>query len=96
MLPNDTVELDATKRAQLVKEHQAVVDGLILTESALEFAFEGTRYYDIMRYALRQSNPEATMQKIIGIRKGAKYPETISPLANRNKWFLNWKGKVGM
>ena len=96
VLPNDTVELDATKRAQLVKEHQAVVDGLILTESALEFAFEGTRYYDIMRYALRQSNPEATMQKIIGIRKGVKYPETISPLANRNKWFLNWKGKVGM
>ena len=96
VLPNDTVELDATKRAQLVKEHQAVVDGLILTESALEFAFEGTRYYDIMRYALRQSNPEATMQKIIGIRKGEKYPETISPLANRNKWFLNWKGKVGM
>lgn len=96
VLPNDTVELDATKRAQLVKEHQAVVDSLILTESALEFAFEGTRYYDIMRYALRQSNPEATMQKIIGIRKGEKYPETISPLANRNKWFLNWKGKVGM
>ena len=96
VLPNDTVELDATKRAQLVKEHQAVVDSLILTESALEFAFEGTRYYDIMRYALRQSNPEATMQKIIGIRKGVKNYETISPLANRNKWFLNWKGKVGM
>ncbi len=96
VLPNDTVEVDATKRAQLVKEHQAVVDSLILTESALEFAFEGTRYYDIMRYALRTKNPEATMQKIIGIRKGVKNYETISPLANRNKWFLNWKGKVGM
>ena len=97
VLPYDTVvELDVTKRAQIVKEQQEFVDSLILNESALEFAFEGTRYYDIMRYALRSKNPEATMQKIIGIRKGEKNAETIPALSSRTSWFLNWKGKLGM
>ena len=97
VLPYDTVvELDVTKRAQIVKEQQEFVDSLILNESALEFAFEGTRYYDIMRYALRSKNPETTMQKIIGIRKGEKAPESIPALANRNTWFLKWKNKLGM
>ena len=94
VLPNDTIELDAEKRAQLIKEHQAVVDSLILNESALEFAFEGTRYYDIMRYALRQKNPGATMMKIIGARKGKDTPTNFN-LANKTDWFIKWKNKVG-
>jgi hypothetical protein len=49
-----------------------------------------------MRYALRTKSPEATMQKIIGIRKGENDPENIPALANRNTWFLKWKDKLGM
>ena len=94
VLPNDTIELDAEKRAQLIKEHQAYVDKLILTESALEFALEGTRYYDIMRYALRQDDPGATMMKIIGARKGQNNPTTFN-LANQQNWFIKWKNKGG-
>ena len=94
VLPNDTIETNPVKRAQLIEEQKVVVDSLILTESALEFAFEGTRYYDIMRYALRQSNPEATMNKIIGMRKG-KAKATSTPLLNRQNWYLRWKGKIG-
>jgi hypothetical protein len=94
VLPHDTIEYNATKRAQLVKEQQAYVDSLILAESALEFAFEGTRYYDIMRYALRQDNPEATMKKIIGARKGIDNPTDVK-LTGRSSWFLTWKGKLG-
>lgn len=94
VLPNDTIEIDDAKRAQLIKEQQVVVDSLILTESALEFALEGTRYYDIMRYALRQSNPGATMSKIIGARKGKDNPTTFD-LSNKQNWFIKWKDKVG-
>ena len=94
VLPNDTIELDDAKRAQLIAEHQAVVDSLILNESALEFALEGTRYYDIMRYALRQNNPGAAMMKIIGARKGKKNPTNFN-LANKTDWFIRWKDKVG-
>ena len=94
VLPNDTIEIDDAKRAQLIKEQQVVVDNMILTESALEFALEGTRYYDVMRYALRQSNPGATMSKIIGARKGKDNPTTFD-LSNKQNWFIKWKDKVG-
>lgn len=94
VLPNDTIEIDDAKRAQLIKEQQVVVDDMILTESALEFALEGTRYYDVMRYALRQSNPGATMSKIIGARKGKDNPTTFD-LSNKQNWFIKWKDKVG-
>ena len=94
VLPNDTIETDRVKRAQLIKEQQVVVDSLILNESALEFAFEGTRFYDIMRYALRQSNPEATMDKIVGMRRG-KDKAASTPLTDRKNWYLGWKGKIG-
>lgn len=83
-----------------VAEQQAYVDSLILNESALEFAFEGTRYYDVMRYALRQPNPGATMEKIICNRRGKNNAATVKgeikkDLTNKNNWFLNWNGKIG-
>ena len=95
VLPHDTVEFDATKRAQLIAEQQVVVDSLILTESALEFAFEGTRYYDIMRYALHQKDPAAAMRKILQARRGSKNTASI-PLTDKNSWFLKWNGKIGI
>ena len=94
VLPHDTIETNPALRAQLIAEQQVAVDSLILNESALEFAFEGTRYYDIMRYALRQADPEATMDKIIGMRRG-KATTTATPLTTRSNWFLSWKGKIG-
>jgi hypothetical protein len=100
-MPNDTIEPDAAKRAQLVQEQQAFVDSLILNESALEFMFEGTRYYDIMRYAMHQSNPGAAMSKCILGRRGKENAGIVSgeiqkDLTNPNNWYLQWKGKIGM
>jgi hypothetical protein len=94
VLPHDTIEYNTTRRAKLIKEQQAYVDSLILAEQALEFAFEGTRYYDIMRYALRQQNPEATMKKIVGARKGIDNPTSFN-LDGRSSWFIRWKDKLG-
>ena len=95
MLPHDTIETDATKRAQLIKEQQAAVDTLLLTESALEFAFEGTRYYDMMRFAKRQADPAAAMRKILEARRGSKNTTSV-PLTDENSWFLKWNGKLGI
>ena len=95
VLPHDTIETDPTKRAQLIKEQMAAVDSLILTESALEFAFEGTRYYDIMRFALRQPDPAASMKRIIEARRGSKTTYS-TPLTDKNSWFMKWNGKLGI
>ena len=95
VLPHDTIETDPVKRAQLIKEQQAAVDTLLLTESALEFAFEGTRYYDIMRFAKRQANPAAAMKQIIEARRGTKGTTSV-PLTDESSWFLKWNGKLGV
>ena len=94
-LPNDSIEPDLGLRAQLIKEQQAAVDTLLLTESALEFAFEGTRYYDIMRFAKRQANPAAAMKQIIEARRGTKGTTSV-PLTDESSWFLKWNGKLGV
>jgi hypothetical protein len=94
--PKDTV----INVAVPIAEQQAFVDSLILNESALEFAFEGTRYYDIMRYAMRQANPGEAMAKIIYGRRGKDYATEVKgeikkDLTNKSNWYLNWNGKLG-
>jgi hypothetical protein len=95
----DDFDLFLKDTPELIARQQAFVDSLILNESALEFAFEGTRYYDIMRYALHQSNPGQAMAKIIGARLGeanrGSMAAIAAKLANQHNWFLNWKGKIG-
>ena len=96
-LPEDTLLTEA----HLMPIQQAFVDSLILIESALEFMFEGTRYYDIMRYALHQSNPGQVMAKYIYGRRGEDNLDIVrseikKDLNNQNNWYLQWKGKIGM
>ena len=99
LLPNDTIEPDLAKRSQLVQEQQMYVDSLLLNEEALELAFEGTRFYDVMRYAMRQKNPGQAMAAIIGKRMGkddsAAMTPVVSRLQDQRNWYLSWKGKIG-
>lgn len=79
---------------------QAFVDSLILNENALEMCFEGTRFYDLMRYAYRQDNPGKAMAKFIYGRRGESERASLMGEIKKNledpkNWFLNWKGKIG-
>ena len=98
--PFAPIYIDYRDTPELIVEQQAFVDSLILNESALEFAFEGTRYYDIMRYAMRQANPGQAMAEIIGARLGeanrASMSAVINKLTDQRNWYLSWKGKIGM
>ena len=93
-------EIPLIDSPEIIAKQQAFVDSLILNESALEFAFEGTRYYDIMRYAMRQPNPGQVMANIIGARLGEANRGSMAAIAakltDQRNWFLNWKGKIGM
>jgi hypothetical protein len=99
-LPNDTVEADLSKRAQLTAEQQKYVEKLLLDEEALEFAFEGTRFYDIMRFALRQDNPGSFLANKIYARRGEENTAEVQSsikanLSDQRNWYLNWNGKIG-
>lgn len=99
-LPNDTLETDPALRQQLVAEQQLYVDSLLLDENALEFCFEGTRYYDLMRFAMRSSNPGKVMTDHIYARRGKDNTSSVrseitTDLTNQQNWYLRWNGKLG-
>ena len=99
-LPNDTVEPDLNKRAQLIAEQQVFVDSLLFNECALEFAFEGTRFYDIMRFAMRQDNPGAFLAEQVYARRGKARSSEVKAeikvdLNDQRNWYLRWNGKMG-
>jgi len=65
------------------------VENLICTENALETAFEGYRFYDLLRMALRRNDSDFLASRI-AVRQGtAGYDAALySNLLDRTKWFL--------
>ena len=68
------------------------VEDLIMQEEALEFAFEGYRYYDLMRIALRRNDPAYLADHIYqrkGIDNVAEMKSLIKvDLYDKSNWYL--------
>ena len=101
---NESYQLpeDSTITAEALNARQQVfVDSRILNEGALEFAFEGTRYYDLMRFAKRQANPGEFMVNQISSRMGEANPNRdalkgqFQKLSSMSNWYLHWNGQIG-
>jgi hypothetical protein len=79
LFPVLTDVIDVTKRQ---------VDDVILNEMSLESAFEGYRWFDLVRFAKRYNDPS-----IIANTVAKKYPASsqaavIARLSNPNRWFF--------
>ncbi len=61
------------------------VEDQIITELALEMAFEGNRFHDLMRVALRRNDPSYLAEKV-----NAKYSSGAAPvdLTVEDNWYL--------
>jgi hypothetical protein len=69
------------------------VDSMIIDELALEGAFEGYRFYDLMRYAKRLNDP-TVLSKAVNARKGGTVDPAIKvDLTDENNWYLPYVGK---
>lgn len=78
---------------------QKGVEKMLIDEGALEFAFEGQRYYDLLRYALRHDDATYLTNYIYARRGEDKRAEVESEIVNKldqkRNWFLRWKDKIG-
>ena len=70
------------------KEVQDAVEDLIIDECALELAFEGSRFSDLCRVALRRGNPDYLAQRVAKRHTGKIDESLRSRLQNKNNWFL--------
>ena len=69
-------------------EVQDAVEDLIIDECALELAFEGTRFSDLCRVALRRGNPDYLATRVAKRHTGEVDSKLRSRLMNKANWFL--------
>ena len=96
-LPDDSLKTEQ----ELYPIQKAFVDSLLLNECGLELAFEGTRFYDIMRFAMRQKNPGQFLLRQVCTRRGKENMDAMrsefgKDLSDPRNWYLNWNGQIGM
>ncbi|MFI1773421.1 RagB/SusD family nutrient uptake outer membrane protein [Thalassobellus citreus] len=84
------------QRAEVVGDSLISIEDNLIKESALELAFEGNRWGDLVRVALRRNDPAFLADKIRDklIKEGNANAEAVhSRLLNTDNWYLpfTWK-----
>jgi len=72
------------------------VEDYLIEEAALEMAFEGSRWEDLVRIAIRRNDPSFLADKIYEKLSKEGHPQADavrSKLMNRENWYLpfNWE-----
>ncbi len=85
VLPQPTSAL--ASYSDTVEYQIPLVEDIIINEMALETAFEGYRYYDLMRIAMRRNDP-SYLALPIAQRSGETDNDLYTRLMDTNNWYL--------
>jgi hypothetical protein len=78
--------------AVTVTSSTEAIEDAIFNERALELAFEGKRWYDLVRLA-RRGRPEVLINAVTGRMPAAKQAAVAAALANPKHWYLPYHAK---
>jgi hypothetical protein len=79
--------MELNSRQDTVNYQMPLLEDMIINEMALEGAFEGYRFYDLMRVALRRGD-NAYLADPISLRNGTVDAELREKLMNKENWYL--------
>lgn len=85
VLPQPTAPL--ATRQDTIDYQIPLVENLIINEMALEGSFEGYRYYDLMRVALRRGDTDY-LAKPVSMRDGTQDGALYTLLSDKKNWYL--------
>lgn len=75
--------------ATFQEKRQIALDKLIADEEALEGAYEGNRFYDLLRYAVYHNDPSYLAEKIAQRKGKDNVDESLKArLLNESNWYL--------
>lgn len=73
-----------------LRAKQYILEENILEERARELAFEGERYYDLMRVAKRRGEPQFLAKIVSEKYPAGKKEQVYNLLLNENNWYINY------
>lgn len=92
LLPDSLVVDSLHKRPLEGMERTEYVEDLIINERALELAFEGKRWFDLVRIAERRQQPAYLADKVAAkFTDPAKASEIHAILMDQTKWYIPFK-----
>jgi hypothetical protein len=71
-------------------EKQKVLEQYVMDERARELAFEGERFYDLVRVARRRNTPEYLAGEISGKFPPEKQEQMYNYLLDENNWYIHY------
>jgi hypothetical protein len=72
------------------KGKQEYIEDMVMEEKAREMAFEGERFYDLMRVAKRRDDPSYLAERVASKFPASRRDQIFNYLMDENNWYISY------